>query len=239
LKGKIDMGYTSKIGKKDYKKIKKIPQFKMTRNEYRNEYLKSPEWKVLRQSFLRNKDGLCQKCGNPGNDVHHTKYLFNLTDFEQKQRLMLLCRKCHNLVHDAMKYNFLWFPHQKEDVLALKEDRIKSKIKHLRTKQLVSMMLISDIVKNNTMHGINMACGLLKIPQSVFCSTPSNLKATGDQIEKLKWIAKTKPTRDGWMHKKPKGFTQKQSKQEKEKIIKMKIKLGLREPKIDPELCPF
>lgn len=233
------MGYTSKIGRKAYKKIKDIPQFKMTRAEYRNEYLQSPEWKALRQSFLNKKDGLCEKCGKAGNDVHHTKYLFNLTDFEQKQRLMLLCRSCHNLVHDAMKYNYLWFPHQKEDVLNLNEQKIRSKVSHMRKKHLVSMMLISDIVKNNTVHGINMACGVLKVSQSVFCSIPPNLKATGEQIERLRWIAKTKPTRDGWKHKEQRNSPPKQSRKQKEKLEKLKIKLGIRQPKIDPELCPF
>lgn len=233
------MGYINKIGRKAYRRIKDIPQFKMTRNEYRNEYLKSQEWKILRQSFLKNKDGLCEKCRKPGKDVHHTKYLFNLNEFEQKQRLMLLCRPCHNLIHAAIKHGLLWFPHKKEDVLNLNAKKISEKIKELNKKQLVSMMLISDIVRNNTMHGINMACGVLKITQSAFCSIPSNLMATVDQIRKLKWIAKTKPTPDGWKYKKPNNQAPKKSKKEKEKLLKLKIKLGLREPKIDPELCPF
>jgi hypothetical protein len=63
--------------------------------------------------------------------------------------------------------------------------------------------------------------------------------ATVEQIRKLKWIAKTKPTPDGWKYKKPKNQTPKKSKKEKEKLLKLKIKLGLREPQIDPELCPF
>jgi 5-methylcytosine-specific restriction endonuclease McrA len=223
------MKYKSKIGLKAYKKIKDIPQFKMTRAEYRNEYLQSPEWKALRQSFLKNKDGLCEKCCNQGNDVHHTKYLFNLTDSEQKQRLMLLCRPCHNLVHDAMKYNYLWFPHQKEDVLNLDEKKIKEKVSYMRKKHLVSMMLIGDIVKNNTVHGINLACGVLKLPRSVFYSIPPNLKATGEQIERLKWIAKTKPTSDGWKLKEQKNQQPKISRKQKEKIEKLKIELGIRQ----------
>lgn len=173
----------------------------MTRHEYREEYLNSEEWKKIRALFLNQKDGNCEKCGNPGNDVHHTAYLFNQNYSLQKQHLMLLCRKCHNLVHSALNCGLIKIPHDKSVVINLTKEQVSKKCSNNKKKHLVSMMLISDIVKNNTSHGIKMACGVLKITSQTFCSIPPNLKATYDQINKLQWIAKTKPTRDGWKSK--------------------------------------
>ena len=222
--------------RKRYRKIKSIPKFKMTRQEYRNEYLKSPEWKTLRSDFLSEKNGLCERCGNIGKDVHHTKYDFNLSNEEQNKRMMLLCRQCHNLVHKAVKHKLLQFPHFAEDVVKIDEKKINTKVKETNKKHLVSMMLISDIVLHGSSHGILLACAKLKVPHKTFCSIPPNLKATQEQIEYLRWIAKTKPTRDGW---KTKHHAPKKSKKEKERLRKLKVELGLRQPKIDPELCPF
>ncbi len=167
-------------------------KFKLTREEYRNEFLKSEEWKMLRSSFLKTKDGKCERCNNAGNDVHHLEYKFLSSHDKQIKRLMLLCRNCHQLTHKAIDCGLLKFPHHKNQVIDLTEDKIKKKFSYLRKKHLISMMLISEIIKG-TYHGVKMSCGILKITESTFRSIPTNLKATQDQINHLEWIAKTKP----------------------------------------------
>lgn len=228
-----------KLNPRNYRKLQrklsKIGGFKMTRHEYRNEYLKSEEWKKLRDSFMRNHDGNCEKCGSIGSDVHHMEYKFLRTNSEQKSRLIFLCRGCHNLVHSAIKCKILQFPHYKDQILKITEDAVKKQNSKSRKKHLVSMMLISEIVNNGSWHGIKMACGVLKITTNTFCSIPPNLKATMEQINHLEWIAKTKPTAKISEYEKS-TKPNKISKREKERIKQVKIELGLRQPK---SLNPF
>lgn len=69
---------------------------------YRNTYLKSEDWKSLRACKIAHVLGRCNLCGlkSDSNDVHHLKYhrLYDvsLTD------LRVLCRKCHDRVHDLL-----------------------------------------------------------------------------------------------------------------------------------------
>ena len=203
----------------------------MTRHEYRNEYLKSEEWKRLRDSFLRNHDGNCEKCGNTGSDIHHMEYRFLRTNAEQKSRMIFLCRQCHNLVHSAIKCKILKFPHYKDQILKITEDAVKNQNSKSKKKHLVSMMIISNIVNHGSWHGIKMACGILKITINTFCSIPPNLKATRDQINHLEWIAKTKPT-SGLSEYAKATKPPEISRKEKERLKQMKIELGIRQPKI-------
>lgn len=222
----------SKNRRMQQKKLNGIGGFKMTRQEYRNEYLKSEEWKKLRNSFLKNHDGKCEKCGNTGSDVHHMEYKFLRTSLEQKARLIFLCRHCHNLVHSAIKCKILNFPHYKDQILNITEESVKRANSKNRKKHLISMMLISEIVNNGSWHGIKMACGILKVRIDLFCSIPPNLKATIDQIKHLEWIAKTKPTSNVGEYAKTTKPTQ-ISKKQKEKIKQTKIELGIIQPKIE------
>lgn len=224
-----------KLNPKNYRKLQRklkgIGGFKMTRHEYRNEYLKSEEWKRLRDSFLRNHDGNCEKCGNTGSDIHHMEYRFLRTNAEQKSRMIFLCRQCHNLVHSAIKCKILKFPHYKDQILKITEDAVKNQNSKSKKKHLVSMMLISNIVNHGSWHGIKMACGILKITINTFCSIPPNIKATRDQINHLEWIAKTKPT-SGLSEYAKATKPPEISRKEKERLKQMKIQLGIRQPKI-------
>ena len=67
------------------------------RDYYRNVYLKSEHWQILRKEKLEYVSS-CEKCGNKDSlDVHHKNYkqLYDvmLTD------LQVLCRNCHNQIH--------------------------------------------------------------------------------------------------------------------------------------------
>jgi len=64
---------------------------------YREVYLKSDHWKLLREEKL-NRNPTCQQCGSSVClDVHHKDYR-GLYDVRLND-LQTLCRKCHNKKH--------------------------------------------------------------------------------------------------------------------------------------------
>lgn len=64
---------------------------------YRNVYLKSDHWKLLREEKL-NISPCCEKCGTTLSlDVHHKEYR-GLYDVKLKD-LQTLCRVCHDKTH--------------------------------------------------------------------------------------------------------------------------------------------
>lgn len=67
---------------------------------YRDEYLKSEDWKNLRLAILIYQDYICECCGGAAADVHHLVYR-NIWDVIPLD-LMATCRLCHNAIHDFM-----------------------------------------------------------------------------------------------------------------------------------------
>lgn len=67
---------------------------------YRFKYLKSEQWKRLREQVLVRENGRCQICGDESisNDVHHVWYPTSIYRTTEKQ-LVVLCRPCHTFVH--------------------------------------------------------------------------------------------------------------------------------------------
>ena len=63
------------------------------------EYLKTPEWRALRNRVLIQAGNRCQVCGktNLQLDVHHTSY--ERYGGEQLSDLIVLCRSCHQHFH--------------------------------------------------------------------------------------------------------------------------------------------
>lgn len=65
-----------------------------------DKYMKSKDWKDLRQSVIE-RDGECTECGkkyeeNKGFSAHHTDYdNWGKCNREEKNDIVLLCRKCH------------------------------------------------------------------------------------------------------------------------------------------------
>ena len=61
-------------------------------------YLKSPQWKYLRERVLKRENYMCQGCGfRKATEVHHTTYE-NVGD-EFMFELLALCSACHNRIH--------------------------------------------------------------------------------------------------------------------------------------------
>ena len=65
------------------------------------EYLNSPAWKEIRQKVLERDGYECQKCHNPGSDVHHKTY--EHWGKEPLDDLVTLCRPCHDNHHILQK----------------------------------------------------------------------------------------------------------------------------------------
>ncbi len=90
-------------------------------NLYRSDYLKSEEWGRIRSKFLRKYDNKCQKKGCDGSchilDVHHMNYdCLSRPGTETKLDLIVLCRKCHNLIERAKKIKMIPARHNKETI---------------------------------------------------------------------------------------------------------------------------
>jgi 5-methylcytosine-specific restriction endonuclease McrA len=67
-------------------------------------FYKSSEWKVARQIKVTQAEGMCERCGAIGQEVHHIKRLKydNVKDASislDQQNLELLCKDCNNKEH--------------------------------------------------------------------------------------------------------------------------------------------
>jgi hypothetical protein len=82
----------------------KSHKVKYNRQEYREEYLKSDEWKSLRNIVMNSKP-LCQCCSKTASDVHHLVYR-NLVDIKITD-LLPVCRSCHDEIHKAIDCQYI------------------------------------------------------------------------------------------------------------------------------------
>ena len=68
-------------------------------------FYKSPAWLAARELKIMSVNGLCERCGQIGIEVHHKERLSveNVRDTSislNQDNLELLCRECHNKEHD-------------------------------------------------------------------------------------------------------------------------------------------
>ena len=68
------------------------------------EYLKTPEWREMRQKVLIRDNYLCQYCLSARADqVHHKTYIYKKAGHEAAFELVSLCKKCHELHHGVLQ----------------------------------------------------------------------------------------------------------------------------------------
>lgn len=72
--------------------------------EFARGFYKSAAWQRCRTAYIQSVFGLCERCGEPGAEVHHREYLTpdNINDPEVAlgwDNLELLCASCHNKEH--------------------------------------------------------------------------------------------------------------------------------------------
>jgi 5-methylcytosine-specific restriction endonuclease McrA len=72
--------------------------------EFARHIYRSRNWERLRAYIIQRDDGLCVRCGDPGNTVHHKIHLTpqNVNDpaiVFGEDNLELLCERCHGQEH--------------------------------------------------------------------------------------------------------------------------------------------
>ena len=72
---------------------------KRRRDYYRNEYLKSDEWKRKRYVVLKRDNWRCVYCGARATQVHHKKYARKNIGKEPIKWLVSVCKRCHDSQH--------------------------------------------------------------------------------------------------------------------------------------------
>lgn len=73
---------------------------KQRRDYYRNDYLKSEEWKRKRYVVLRRDNWRCVYCGGRATQVHHKKYAKYNIGKEPIEWLVSVCKSCHDKQHN-------------------------------------------------------------------------------------------------------------------------------------------
>jgi len=73
---------------------------KRRRDYYRNEYLKSDEWKRKRHVVLKRDNWRCVYCGGYATQVHHKKYAKRNIGKEPIDWLVSICKSCHDARHN-------------------------------------------------------------------------------------------------------------------------------------------
>lgn len=72
---------------------------KLRRDYYRNEYLKSDEWKRKRYVVLKRDNWRCVYCGRRATQVHHKRYAKWNIEKEPIGWLVSVCKSCHDCQH--------------------------------------------------------------------------------------------------------------------------------------------
>ena len=72
--------------------------------DFSRKFYNSKEWNRCRETFKQSKHGICERCGMPGEEVHHKIYLSpdNINDPYITlgwDNLELLCMSCHSKEH--------------------------------------------------------------------------------------------------------------------------------------------
>ncbi len=75
--------------------------------EWAKSFYQSREWRRKRKQIFNRSFGLCERCGNVGEIVHHKIYLTrrNIDDMEialGDDNLEVVCRECHAIEHSGV-----------------------------------------------------------------------------------------------------------------------------------------
>ncbi len=74
--------------------------------EYARAFYQSKAWKATRRAYMKSRLGLCERCGKPGEIVHHKRHITPRTVGDPAvtldwANLELLCRSCHAYEHEG------------------------------------------------------------------------------------------------------------------------------------------
>ena len=162
-----------------------LHRVKYTRREYREEYLRSDEWREKRRLFIE-KHPVCEKCGNrPTGDVHHLEYR-NIVDVTD-ECMMGTCRECHEFIHDCIDVGLI----PKDADLLIKRaltmsvttDNLKARRSYLRKKVDFPKDLLGRVAVSGG-HVKLKVYGVLRWTPN-FLKELGSIKITGAKIEKI------------------------------------------------------
>ncbi len=72
---------------------------KRRRDYYRNNYLKSDDWRRKRYVVLKRDNWTCRYCGKRATQVHHKRYAKKNIGKEPIKWLVAICKECHDKKH--------------------------------------------------------------------------------------------------------------------------------------------
>ena len=72
-----------------------------------SDFYSSGTWRKFSESIRRHRHYVCERCGQPGNFVHHIHPLTerNVSDPDialNPSNMQLLCRQCHEEIHNRI-----------------------------------------------------------------------------------------------------------------------------------------
>lgn len=76
--------------------------------DFSKKFYNSKEWKKCREGYKQSKHHICERCGMPGDEVHHKVWLtpdnINNPDITLSfKNLELLCATCHSIEHNRIE----------------------------------------------------------------------------------------------------------------------------------------
>ena len=164
-----------------------MEKVKYTRFEYREEYLKSDEWKTLRNAVM-SAGCDCECCNTrKASDVHHLVYR-NIVDITLDD-VIPVCRTCHEYIHQAIDDDYISqnperFKEIKDRTLnILKDEKYIEYRDWLTSKHHLADEEIFDI-KNLQGFVIQKISGILQ--KSIWHTDLPSRKFTGRQILKIR-----------------------------------------------------
>jgi hypothetical protein len=166
---------------------------KYTREEYRTEYLKSDEWKRLRNLILHTSPN-CQCCNiKIASEVHHMTYR-NIVDVKVTD-LLPVCRPCHKFIHNAINDGYISQSSEKieettqKTLNILNDDNYKELKKWLSSKHLLSEKE-KEIIRHDTKFFIiRRIAGITK--SRIWVDDIDERKFTGRQLLKIRDVIQT------------------------------------------------
>jgi hypothetical protein len=166
---------------------------KYTREEYRTEYLKSDEWKRLRNLILHTSPN-CQCCNiKIASEVHHMTYR-NIVDVKVTD-LLPVCRPCHKFIHNAINDGYISQSSEKieettqKTLNILNDDNYKELKKWLSSKHLLSEKE-KEIIRHDTKFFIiRRIAGITK--SRIWVDDIDERKFTGRQLLKIRNVIQT------------------------------------------------
>lgn len=166
-----------------------MDKVKLTRKEYRENYLRSEEWKSLRDEVMSNHNK-CQRCMlKEPHDVHHLVYkkdIFNAT----VEELIAVCRECHKDIHYALDCGLIPkkgnLDYIRRKTLFLTKKQINDRKKYRKNKHEIGYKLTDKILQCNRLAQqlITKEIGLAIVYKNR--DKIANLYVTGVCLERIK-----------------------------------------------------